>query len=122
VSTSQSQFERLIFLNGWTDEDAESARDRGYLSHVLVETSDTLLYPVTFYDATRLVQDLEEQGKQGAGFIADPAMIVLAEITLETMEGAVRTLCAQGYFRHFQSVERAILTAAPQFEWPPPRT
>lgn len=121
MSTTQSQFQRLVFLNGWTDDDAESARDRGYLSHVLVETSDALLYPVTFYDATRLGQDLEEQAKQGAGFIADPAMIVLTEVTAETMEGAARTLCSQGFFRHFQTVERGILTAAPQFEWPPPR-
>jgi len=115
VSTP-SQFQRLIFLNGWTDEDANNARDRGYLSHVLVETSDAQLYPVTFYDSTRLKQDVED-----SGFVADPSMIVLKDLTAETMEGAARTLCSQGFFRHFQPVERAILTAAPQYEWPPPR-
>jgi len=110
---------RLIFLNGFTDEDAEEARDRGYLSHVLVETSHAPLYAVTFCDATRLAQDLDEQAKHGTPY---PAMIVLCEITKETMEDAARALGSQGSFRHFQPVHRDILTAGEQFAWPPPRT
>ena len=51
---------KLIFVREFAERDAAEARDRGYLSHVLVELDGTRLYPVTFYDGVRLQQDLEE--------------------------------------------------------------
>lgn len=90
---------QLVFVNGLSDEDADEARNRGYLSHVLVETSSGDLFPVTFYDAVRLKQDVEDAANSN-GFVAEPGMIVLREITKKAMESAARALCEEGYFAH----------------------
>ena len=95
---------RLIFEGGFDDFDAFNAIGAGYRGGVLVELHDGSRYPVVFYDPVRLGQDLEEESKQGSTFIAEPGMIVLAEVSLENMKAAVSGLQRQGYFVHLKAV------------------
>jgi len=53
---------------------------------------------LTFYDVTRLSQTLDDESRTGRPFLADPGLIVLTEVTLANMEGAVRVLAKEGFF------------------------
>src|SRR5882724_7100193 len=92
---------KLRFACDLSEQDFVEARTRGYLSHVFVEIMGQRCYPVFFYDAVRLQQDLQESGKHGRPFVADPGMIVLPEITVEAMETVVERLYQEGYFEYF---------------------
>lgn len=89
---------RLVFEYGFNDQDAYEAEGRGYLSHVSVDVGDGSLYPVVFYDAVRLQQDIDEEAKAGKPYLATPGMIVLAKVTLENMQRAVVDLYRGDFF------------------------
>jgi hypothetical protein len=111
---------KLIFLNGFTERDAYEAAARGYLSHVVVALESKLLYPITFYDPIRLKQDLDDMAANGVGFIAEPGIIILQEITIEMMESSVQVLSKQGYFDHFLPITMEEIHAS-HGAWPPSR-
>ena len=89
---------RLVLPDYFTERDAELARDRGYLSHVLVALPDGTMHPVYFTDACRLQQDLEDEVKRGKCFLAERGLIILTEVTLPNAANAVESLFDQGYF------------------------
>ena len=79
----------IRFIGEFSERDAYEAESGGYRSHVIIRMSDGRLYPVLFYSAIRLQQDLEVDAKWGRPFVADPGMIVLPEVTLPAMQCAV---------------------------------
>jgi hypothetical protein len=79
------------------------------------------LYPLFFYDAIRLQQDLEESSKHGRPFVAEPGMIVLREITLDAMKRAVEQLGREGFFDHLTPLNEDDLGTADPYQWPPQR-
>jgi hypothetical protein len=89
---------RLIFEGGFDERDASESKARGYRSHVWVELADGDRYPLVFYDATRLRQDLDDESKAGNPYIAEAGLIVVKEVTKENMELAVTRLVEEGYF------------------------
>lgn len=110
---NSNQSPRLIFQYGFNEQDADEAEARGYLSHVAVDLGDGRHYPVVFYDAVRLQQDLEVEAKQGTPYVADPGMIVLETVTRENMERAVLDLSRAGFFSRLvpqaaESCQRAV--------------
>src|SRR5947209_2988672 len=109
----------LRFVDGLSDREAFEARSRGYLSHVFVATADGRLYPVLFYDAVRLQQDLEDEAKHGRPFIADPGMIVLQEVTLEAMQQAVERLANEDVFDYLTPMAEEELRSEELHDWPP---
>lgn len=110
---------RLFFTNGFSEQDAFEAQSRGYLSHALVELESGQLFPVLFYDMVRLNQDLEEMAQHGEGFIADPGMIVVKEVTIEAMTIAVESLASRGFFDHLLPTTMEMVNASADV-WPPP--
>ena len=89
---------RLIFEGGFDDREAAESRDRGYRSNVWVELANGDRFPVVFYDAVRLRQDLQEEATRGNPYIAEAGLIVVSEVTKENMETAVRQLAEEGFF------------------------
>jgi len=98
---------KLIFKYGFDEYDQADVRNRGYLEHVQVLLKDTHLYSVTFYAPVRLGQELEDKGKFGDKFIAEPGMIVIPEITLDNMQAAINKLEKRGFFNHLVSLEKS---------------
>jgi hypothetical protein len=88
----------LAFEGGFDERAAVEAQARGYRSHVAVEFADGERYSVVFYDPVRLQQDLHEEIRAGSTCIAEPGLIVIAEVTLENMRLAVDRLVREGYF------------------------
>ncbi len=80
------------------------------------------LYPLFFYDAVRLQQDLEEMAKQGRAFIADPSMIVVQDITLETLRQVVHQLNREGFFDSYTPFAEDDLSSGNPYQWPPQRS
>ena len=118
MSTCSSAI-KLVFAREFSEREAFEARDRGYLSHVLVEIDGEHLYPVVFYDPIRLQQDLELSAKHGRAFIADPGMIVLADITIEAMQEAVQRLWQEGFFKYLVPANKDYLSEVDPYSWPP---
>lgn len=110
---------KLVFVRDFSEREAAEARDRGYLSHVLVEIDGSRLYPVVFYDPVRLQQDVDESARHGRPFVADPGMIVLPDVTIEAMQQAVQQLCQEGYFDYLAAIDRERLSEADPHSWPP---
>lgn len=110
---------KLRFVREFTDLDELEARNRGYLSHVLADFGDGRLFPLFFYDPVRLQQDLEERSAHDRAFLADPGMIVVQEISLETMERVILQLCAEGFFEHLMPITERELAASSPYQWPP---
>jgi len=88
----------LIFEIPFDERAQFEAKSRGYLSHVKVQLSDGSLYPVVFYDCVRLAQDLEYEVSIGRMCLADVGMVILAEVTLQNMNIAVKRLLDIGFF------------------------
>lgn len=94
---------KMIFEGGFDELDAFNALGAGYRGAVTVELEDRSRRSVVFYDIVRLQQDLDEELKRGAPFIAEPGMIVLNEVSLDNMKAAVSQLQDQGYFSRLKS-------------------
>jgi hypothetical protein len=101
----------LIFQGDFDEREEMESRDRGYRSHVWVKLANGECYPVVFYDADRLQQDLEIDAKSGNAYIAEPGLIVLPEVTLKYMQKAVRRLAQEGFFESLQPVTDASILA-----------
>jgi hypothetical protein len=101
-----NEFPTLLFSREFDDLEEYDATSRGCLD-AKVQQQDGRTYPVTFYDCTRLVQDLEYEVSAGRMCIADPGMIVLPEVTLQNMLTAVRALTREGYFEHLRPLVEA---------------
>jgi len=95
---------KLTFKYGWEEKDDEETPMRGYRSDGIVKTPEGE-YPVYFIDPIRLQQDLEAETELGTPFLAQPGLIILPEVTLESMENAVRQLWKQGYFESLQCLK-----------------
>lgn len=89
---------RLIFEGGWDERDEVEAPMRGYRSHVWAELADGSRHRMTFFDVTRLSQELDEDSRTGRPFFAEPGLVILTEVTLPNMETAARTLAKEGFF------------------------
>ena len=99
---SNANYPRLILPTGFDERRAFETPLRGYLSEACVETEDGLRYPVFFVDPVRLAQDLESVVQLGEVCLAEPGMIVVPEVNLETMEKAVQALWREGFFSHLK--------------------
>src|SRR5947207_3716361 len=109
----------LRFAREFSDQDAFEAQSRGYLSHVLVQLGEGRLYPLFFYDAVRLQQDLDESAKHGRPFVADPGMIVVQEVSLDAMKHAVEQLSREGFFDHLTPLTEDDVASGNPYQWPP---
>lgn len=92
------KFVRLVFEGGWSERDAYETPLRGYRSHVWAELEDGSRHRLTFFDVTRLSQELDDESKSGRPFLAEPGLVVLTQVTLANMEGAAQALAREGFF------------------------
>jgi hypothetical protein len=97
---------KIHFHPSFDDRAELEMTDRGYLSHVEVELDDGSRYPVFFYDPIRLRQDLEEMSAHGVPVIAEPGMIVVPNVTKETIRIAIERLIEEGYFEHLRPLPK----------------
>lgn len=83
----------IEFPPGFDDYEWE-VESKGWLQGV-VATIDGRRYPLTFYERTRLSQDVEEELARGPGFF-EPNLIVVRSVTREHIESSVAAIVATG--------------------------
>jgi hypothetical protein len=87
------------------DYDEQSTAEtplRGYLSDVVVQVPGGGRYRVFFIDPVRLQQELADRVRAGQSFFAEVNLIVLPEVTTETIQHAAVELVRQGYFQQLK--------------------
>jgi hypothetical protein len=93
---------KLHLREPFDDVTAWEVSSKGWYSGAVVELLDGSRYPVFFYDAGRLAQDLQAEVDGGRPCLAEPAMIVVPEITEAAMLAAVEYLHERGWFGHLR--------------------
>ncbi len=91
----------VAFPDGYDAQREFETPMRGYLSNVVVQLEDGSRYQLFFYDTVRLAQDLTTDGR---GYLAEPYMIILPEVTTENIRDAIRALWHERVFEHLKSL------------------
>jgi len=76
---------RVIFPEGFDERAAFETPLKGWLS-AQVELEDGRRYAVYFSDPIRLHQDLDEAVRSGKPCVAEPGLIIIPEVTIETIQ------------------------------------
>ena len=87
----------VIFPEGFDERAALETPLKGWLS-VQVELADGCRYAVYFSDPIRLQQDVDEAVQSGKPCFAEPGLIIVPEVTVQTIQDAVQFLWKQGFF------------------------
>lgn len=100
------EFPRLVFVDEL--DEGYGIAPRGYRTDVTLELREGIAFPVAFYDAAALCEELEAREKWGIGrFVAEPGLVVVPEITASSMKASVSELIDIGYFEHLRPVAEA---------------
>ncbi len=101
---STPSYPRLV-VPRWGDEQAAVEMGwKGWLS-AHVETEQGIYYEVYFSDPVRIRQDMEHAVNDGAPCFAEPALIIVPEVTVETAEASVLYLWKKGFFSYLKPDE-----------------
>jgi len=99
---------RVIFPAGFDERAAIETPLKGWLS-AQVELADGCRYAVYFSDPMRLQQDMDEAVQHGKPCFAEPGLIIVPEVTVQTIQDAVQFLWKQGFFASLKTDQDAAL-------------
>jgi hypothetical protein len=115
---------RVIFPAGFDERAAVEAPFKGWLS-AQVALDDGCRYAVYFSDPMRLQQDVDDAVQNGRPCFAEPGLIIVPEVTVQTIQDAVQFLWKQGFFASLKADQGEGLgatTTAPNIgAYPAPR-
>lgn len=94
----------LSFGCDFDESTAWEVQCKGWFELAIVHLPDGRKLPLSFWDPVRLAQELESDLKIGKSCLAEPAMIVIPEVTVQNMRAAAVELFQRGFFEHFRSV------------------
>jgi tetratricopeptide (TPR) repeat protein len=92
------------FPDGYDERGRYETPLRGYLSGATVELEDGSLYQLFFMDAVRLAQELQSDVESGQSYFAEPGLVILPEVTTESIQKAVSGLWKDGYFGYLKAL------------------
>jgi hypothetical protein len=87
------------------DYDERSAYEtplRGYLSGVVVRMEDGARYELFFIDPVRMQQELTGHVGDVQPYFWEPNMVILHEVTTETIRTAVEGLVKERFYEHLK--------------------
>ncbi len=94
-----AEFPRLVFSHEL--DNGYGIAPHGYRSDVTFELCKGVGFPVAFYEATAICEELQAREKHGLGaFVAEPGLLVVPTISIESMKIVVKELVEIGYFTH----------------------
>src|SRR5262245_40154856 len=97
--TTNSDHFSISYPEGYDDRLEFETPSKGYLRDVVVSLEDGSSYKLFFIDPVRLEQDLQADVANGREYYAEPGMVVLTEVTTESIHKAVSGLWREGFFR-----------------------
>jgi hypothetical protein len=101
MSTAADSF-TVLFPEGYDARSEFETPSRGYLSGVVVRLGDGSRYPLFFMDPVRLQQELADYVREGRAYFAEPNLVILPEVTTESVKTAVQGLLREGFFEHLK--------------------
>ena len=95
-----------ISFPAWFDARAEFETPlKGHLGGVRVWLENGLTYELYFTDPVRLQQTLDDDAKSGREYYSESGLVVVPEVTPESIRKAVSGLWHDGFFQHLRPVE-----------------
>lgn len=86
-------------------DDGYGIAPRGYRTDITVEIRQGVAFPIAFYEAAALCEELQARAKWGfGGFVAEPGLVVIPEISVASMKAAALELISIEYFQHLKPV------------------
>ena len=73
---------------------------KGWYTGTVAELPGGKYYALTFYDPSRLSQDLQGEVELGRPCLVEHALVVVPEVTKACMNAAVQMLFSRGWFEH----------------------
>jgi hypothetical protein len=104
MSTQVTPFS-VIFPEWYDERAAFEAPAKGYLRDVEVHLEDGSRYKLFFIDPVRLQQDLEEETRCGRPYYAEPGMVIVPEVTTESIRSVATALWREGFFNHLRAAD-----------------
>jgi tetratricopeptide (TPR) repeat protein len=98
----------VIFPQGFDPRWESEMTDKGYLSDVVVRLEDGSRFLVNFIDPVRLSQDLQSEAEAGSPYFAEPGMIVVPQVTRDSIVTAVQRLNAEGFFETLRPLTQPV--------------
>lgn len=98
--TTTTDLYSVIFPAHYDERAEYETPMKGYLNGVVVQMEDGARYQLSFIDPVRVRQDLEAE--PGAAYFAEPNLIVLPQVTTESVRKAVEGLVREKFFEHLK--------------------
>jgi hypothetical protein len=88
----------IAFPEGYDAQAEYEAPFRGYLRDVIVQLENGSRHRLSFIDLTRLEQSLADNVEMDRPYFTEPGLVILPEVSTETIHKAVQGLWEEGYF------------------------
>ncbi len=99
-----AEYPRLVFVYDVHEYDMAPY---GYRGDVVVEFANGDSFPIYFYEAAGVQEELEDRKKSGFGsFVSEPGLVIIPKITLESMKTVVAILVEIGHFEHLVPISK----------------
>jgi hypothetical protein len=109
---------KVLFLESLTESYLGYMPSRGYASNVIVEIGDGQRFALSFFDYRTIRPELEAEERLGHPFFSQPAMVVLPEVTVQSIELAVDIAYRHRYFERLEPLSpKQAAAAKKQQEW-----
>ena len=93
-----AEYPRLVFIHEL--DNGYGIAPQGYRSDVTLELQKGVAFPVAFYEAAAVCEELQARSKHGFGaFVAEPGLVIVPKITAENMKTVAKELVETGYFK-----------------------
>jgi hypothetical protein len=96
----------ISFPDGYDGRLEFETPSKGYLRDVMVHLDDGSSYKLFFIDPIRLQQDLQADVANGREHYAQPGMVVLPEVTTESIQKAVAGLLRESFFEQLKPLPK----------------
>jgi hypothetical protein len=94
-------YPRLVLPEEYDDLDWSQITEKGWFE-AEVELENSGKYKLNYYDPIRLKQDIDYYLSKGERYFDLPNLVVLPEITLNTIKESIRSLWEKGSFELFK--------------------
>ena len=88
---------KLVGLD-WDEQTAWEIERKGWYEQAALQLDDGRLIPLSFYDPVRLRQELEADFSRGKRFFAEKNLVIVPQLTEESIVHAVEELITKGFF------------------------
>lgn len=96
----------LLFNCDFDERTAWEVEQKGWFEGAVAVMPNGVQIPVSFWDPTRLSQELNDRVKSGRVCFAEPGLIIVPSVTLGYMQRAINELAGTGYFDRLLALMR----------------